>query len=158
MKKSFKKLTIAILLLVTTGCAGLQDSEVKLCERFEIWHGAGTKPVLVDTKSDFIRNVIADISRYQFLNGKFYVIGYYSSNNFPDRYYDIKEKETKKRESQESIERYIILDIKNEELVAYESLDEVPENEKVYFTEELSYWCLPQWSNETCYIRKEINK
>ena len=154
MKKSFKKLTIAILLLITTGCAGLQDSEVKLSERFEIWHGAGNKPILLDIKSKFTEITIDDILRYQIIDKKAYVIGYYSSYKFPDQYYDLDDMRVKKRESQESIERYIILDIKNEELVAYESLDEVPENEKVYFTEELSYWCLPQWSNERCYIRK----
>lgn len=94
---------------------------------------------------------VARVERYLEKGDLLFVTGYHSftgadPNNPHPPYYGFVTgshniDDASRYNSVDKIPRYIILNFKTAEMKLYRTLDEVPENQRQYFTQKLNWWC-----------------
>jgi|GEM_PF-4757586 len=101
---------------------------------------------------------VAEVERFYEKGDVVYVIGYHSDTGvnakiprFPSFANLIDQDKRIKYYSLEDIPRYMILNFKTAEMQLYRTLDEVPEEQRQYFTKNLNWWCDLM---RTCYEEK----
>jgi len=132
--------------------------------RFEVWSDTDkyykSSLSFVDTKPIGSDTIVAEVERYYKADDYLYVLGYHSDTGvdaenprFPSFANLIDQKKRIKYYSLSDIPRYSALNYKTAEMKLYKTLEEVPQDQRIYFTKKLNFWC--NWMS-TCYQTKDV--
>jgi hypothetical protein len=151
MKIRFINLIVVVIILLS-GCAGLGDDYNSYNnERFVF--SSSNELSLFDNRFGLSHTLILRVKKYRYHEEKLYITGKYSDSDNDSFYYDFGNGEFESKIGRIAPE-YNILNLSTETLETYMTLEDVPEDQRQYFTMPVTEGCLKK---RDCYDESLIS-